>query len=200
MRGLGHLRAGGVESNVLTTVHAANEDRGVKVYRFLRDERGAPFLQLIPVIERITESDGGTSALWSSWRDRPLYTQQRTDVSNRSVSPDGYGRFLIDIFEEWVRRDIGEVYVQMSTPRSRTGWRPARHVRALQNLRTRARARTHRRRLLPRPLRRTALPARQHHRARPLACWRDPAQDPAHTRDAAPSRGGAKVGSHPRRR
>ena len=46
-------------------------------------------------------------------RDRPLYTQQGTLVTARSVSPDGYGRFLIDIFEDWVRRDIGEVYVQM---------------------------------------------------------------------------------------
>ncbi|MGZ4232141.1 MAG: anaerobic sulfatase maturase [Solirubrobacteraceae bacterium] len=114
VRGLDHLRAGGVEFNVLTTVHAANEHRGVEVYRFLRDECGARFLQFIPVIERLPESDGSTtSASWSSWRDRPLYTQHGTCVTSRSVSPQGYARFLIDIFEEWVRRDIGEVYVQM---------------------------------------------------------------------------------------
>lgn len=110
MRGLAALRTGGVEFNVLTTVHAANERRGVEVYRFLRDECGARFMQFIPVIERITDADG---ASWSSWHDRPLYTQQGTDVTGRSVSSEGYGRFLVDVFEEWVRRDIGEVYVQM---------------------------------------------------------------------------------------
>jgi len=121
MRGLGHLRAGGVDFNVLTTVHDANENRGVEVYRFLRDECGARFLQFIPVIERLTPSGGASDPSWSSWRDRPLYTQNGTEVTSRSVSPEGYGRFLIDIFEEWVRRDIGEVYVQMFDAPSPTG-------------------------------------------------------------------------------
>ena len=38
MRGLGYLRAAGVQCNLLTTVHAANQHRGVEVYRFLRDD------------------------------------------------------------------------------------------------------------------------------------------------------------------
>jgi len=101
-----------VQYNVLTTVHAANERRGLDVYRFLRDECGARFMQFIPVIERTAECNGG-EVPWSSWRDRPLYTQTGRSVTSRSVSPDGYGRFLIDVFEEWVRRDIAEVYVQM---------------------------------------------------------------------------------------
>ena len=50
---------------------------------------------------------------WSSWRDRPLYVQDGDRVTGRSVSAEQYGRFLIDVFEEWVRRDVGEVYVQM---------------------------------------------------------------------------------------
>ena len=61
MRGLGHLRDAGAEYNVLTTVHAANERRGVEVYRFLRDECGARFMQFIPVIERVA-SPGSTPA------------------------------------------------------------------------------------------------------------------------------------------
>jgi len=113
MRGLYHLRVGGVEFNVLTTVHAANERRGREVYRFLRDECGARFMQFIPVIERVAEARGDGEVPWSSWRDRPLYTQTGQFVTKRSVSADGYGRFLIDAFEEWVRRDVGEVYVQM---------------------------------------------------------------------------------------
>jgi uncharacterized protein len=113
MRGLEHLRAGDVEYNVLTTVHAANERRGLDVYRFLRDECGARFMQFIPVIERLAGANDDGDGAWSSWRDRPLYTQTGERVTSRSVSREGYGRFLIDIFEEWVRHDIAEVYVQM---------------------------------------------------------------------------------------
>ena len=53
MRGLGEPSRCGVEYNVLTTVHAANEHRGGEVYRFLRDDCGARFMQFIPVIERV---------------------------------------------------------------------------------------------------------------------------------------------------
>ena len=78
MRGLGHLRAGGVEYNILTTVHAANEHRGREVYRFLRDECGARFMQFIPIIERVAETAKDGTVPWSSWRDRPLYRRTAT--------------------------------------------------------------------------------------------------------------------------
>jgi uncharacterized protein len=112
MRGLGHLRAAGVDWNALTTVHAANGDHGRGVYRFLRDECEARYIQFIPIIERQTtpERDGAPE---TSWRDRALYVQEGSQVAHRSVGAEQYGRFLIDVFEEWVRRDIGEVYVQM---------------------------------------------------------------------------------------
>ena len=113
MRGLRHLREGRVEWNVLTTIHAANGDHGRAVYCFLRDECGARYIQLIPIIERVAEASDDGSVPWSSWRDRPLYKQEGTHVTNRSVTPEQYGRFLIEVFEEWVRRDVGEVYVQM---------------------------------------------------------------------------------------
>jgi len=102
-----------VDYNVLTTVHAANERRGREVYRFLRDECGARFMQFIPIIERVAEVTQDGAVPWSSWRDRPPYVQEGDVVTGRSVSPDGYGRFLIDVFEEWVRRDVAQVYVQM---------------------------------------------------------------------------------------
>lgn len=113
MRGLGHLRVAGVRFNVLTTVHAVNERRGREVYRFLRDDCGARFMQFIPVVERVSGSRDADQAEWTSWRDRPLYTQAGEKATHRSVSAEGYGRFLVDVFEDWVRRDVGEVYVQM---------------------------------------------------------------------------------------
>lgn len=112
MRGLGHLRDGGVAFNALTTVHAANEQRGGEVYRFLRDECGARFMQFIPIVERVSAA-ADPEAPRSSWRERPLYVQEGDGVTARSVTAEGYGRFLVDVFEEWVRRDVGEVYVQM---------------------------------------------------------------------------------------
>lgn len=113
MRSLGHLREHGVEWNALTTIHAANATHGRAVYRFLRDECGAHFVQFIPIIERVAEASEDGTVPWSSWRDRPLYVQEGDRVSGRSVTAEQYGRFLIDVFEEWVRRDVGEVFVQM---------------------------------------------------------------------------------------
>lgn len=112
VKGLAHLRAAGVEWNALTTVHARNGDHGREVYRFLRDECDARFIQFIPIIERVAEASDG-EVPWSSWRDRPLYEQKGELVTNRSIGGEQYGRFLVDVFEEWVRRDVGEVYVQL---------------------------------------------------------------------------------------
>jgi uncharacterized protein len=113
MAGLGHLRAAGVEWNALTAVHAANGDHGRAVYCFLRDDCGARFVQFIPILERVEAAGENGSVPWTSWRDRPLYSQTGDHVTARSVGALQYGRFLIDVFEEWVRRDVGRVYVQM---------------------------------------------------------------------------------------
>jgi uncharacterized protein len=113
MHGLSFLNDAGVEWNALTTVHAVNGDRGREVYSFLRDECGARFIQFIPIIERVAEAAEDGTVPWESWRDRPLYVQEGEVVTGRSVSAAQYGRFLVDVFEEWVRRDVGEVYVQM---------------------------------------------------------------------------------------
>jgi len=107
------LKRADVQWNALTTIHAANAGHGAEVYRFLRDECGARFVQFIPIIERVAEADGEGTVPWSSWRDRPLYVQRGERVTGRSVTAEQYGRFLIDVFEDWVRRDVGKVYVQM---------------------------------------------------------------------------------------
>jgi len=105
----------GAEYNILCTVHATNAERGRECYRYFRDEVGARFVQLIPIIERATpELIEIAEAGWGSHvQGRPLYTQSGSLVTARSITSEQWGRFLIDIFEEWVRRDIGTVYVQM---------------------------------------------------------------------------------------
>ena len=115
LRGLEVLKRHGVDWNVLTTIHAVNGDHGAEVYRYLRDELGATFIQYIPIIERATaETLASADAGWGSHvHGRPLYLQDGSLVTHRSVTPEQYGRFMIEVFEEWVRRDIGTVYVQM---------------------------------------------------------------------------------------
>jgi uncharacterized protein len=110
------LRKHQVDFNILCTVNAANEHHGRTVYRFLRDELGAKWVQFIPIVERASEE---TLAIANQgWSDQPgrkrlLYTQSGNLVTERSVGGEQYGRFLIDVFEEWVRHDIATVFVQL---------------------------------------------------------------------------------------
>ena len=116
MKGWRQLRQHKVDFNVLCTVNSANEKCGRKVYRFFRDELGAEWVQFIPIIERATTDTIQIANL--GWSEQPgqkrmLYTQAGNLVTKRSVGGEQYGRFLVDIFEEWVRRDVGSVYVQL---------------------------------------------------------------------------------------
>lgn len=114
LRGWNCLQQHGVETNILCTIHAGNEDHPLEVYRFFRDELKAQYIQLIPIVERVTEQTrvlanqgwGGAKG-----KDRPLYKQEGTHVTARSVSAEKFGSFLIAIFDEWVKRDVGQVYV-----------------------------------------------------------------------------------------
>jgi len=116
MRGWECLRKHEVEFNILCTVNAANADHGAQVYRFFRDELGATFVQFIPIVERSTaELLPLANQGWSErpGGPRPLYLQAGDLVTERTVKPGQYGQFLVDVFEEWVRRDVATVYVQM---------------------------------------------------------------------------------------
>ncbi len=99
MKGLRLLQKHRVEYNVLVTINHVNANHPLDVYRFLRDEAGATWMQFIPAIERLTE---GSVTRY----------QQGTTVSDRSVESQQWGSFLIAIFDEWVRRDVGKIFVQ----------------------------------------------------------------------------------------
>lgn len=114
VRGIDVLRRHEVDWNALTTVNAANGDHGREVYTFLRDDLGARFIQLIPIVERVTAALLPLAeAGWGHRRgQRPLYRQQGDLVTHRTVGAEQYGRFLVDVFEEWARHDVGDVFVQ----------------------------------------------------------------------------------------
>jgi uncharacterized protein len=86
-----------VDVNVLCAVHAASQDRPLDVYRYFRDDLGLTFIQLIPIMERENETG----------------YQEGDTVTQRSVDPVASGRFLEAVFDEWVTRDVGTVFVQM---------------------------------------------------------------------------------------
>jgi len=116
MRGWRHLKKHDVDFNILCTVNSANQKHGRTVYRFFRDELGAKWVQFIPIVERASPETIQIANL--GWSETPgskrlLYTQSGNLVTNRSVGGKQYGQFLVDVFEEWVRRDVGEVFVQM---------------------------------------------------------------------------------------
>ena len=116
MQGWRALRRHAVVFNILCTVNAANQNHGRTVYRFFRDELGASWVQFIPIVERASEETIDVANKgWSEQpgRKRLLYTQTGNLVTERTVGGMQYGRFLVDIFEEWVRRDVGRVYVQL---------------------------------------------------------------------------------------
>jgi uncharacterized protein len=116
MKGWQLLKDSGVQYNILCSVHAANQDRPSDVYHFFRDELEAQYIQFIPIVERATpEKLPVANSGWkeSSSNNRILYTQFGDRVTERSVSASGYGDFLISIFDEWVRHDVGQIFVQI---------------------------------------------------------------------------------------
>jgi uncharacterized protein len=115
MRAWELLRRYAVDCNVLCTVHAANADHPLEVYRFFRDHLQAGFIQFIPIVERATEELLPVANKGWGKRPgdgRPLYLQQGNFVTDRSVGAEQFGQFLCAIFDEWVKRDVGKVFVQ----------------------------------------------------------------------------------------
>ena len=95
LKGLSFLKKHQVEFNVLCTVNAGNSKFPLEVYRYFRDEIGAQFIQFIPIVERQNETG----------------FQEGDTVTERSVEPDEWGHFLVEIFDEWVRHDVGKVFI-----------------------------------------------------------------------------------------
>jgi uncharacterized protein len=95
------LQRHGVDTNILCTVNALNSQHPLEVYRFFRDELRAEYLQLIPIVEVEHPARVGPDGSWIPG-----------SVTDRSVQPEVFGDFLVHIFDEWVRTDVGRVFVQ----------------------------------------------------------------------------------------
>jgi len=112
MHGIECLKAAEVDFFTMTAVHRGNENHGAEVYGFLR-ELGAVRLEFAPVVEREANQrarDLGLNLATPPPLRRNLKCQPR--VSSWSVTPPGYARFLIEIFERWVRHDVDRVKIE----------------------------------------------------------------------------------------
>jgi uncharacterized protein len=110
VRGLKHLQKHKVEYNVLACVARETARRPFDVYHFFKKE-GVEFIQFSPVVERMT--DGGSDQLGLRLAGPAALDRDErdTNVAPWSVIPEEYGDFLIDIYEDWVRHDVGTVFV-----------------------------------------------------------------------------------------
>ena len=106
MRGIELLHKYNVEFNTLSVVNDYNVDYALETYRFLK-KIGSGFMQFLPVVERIADTNDETSLKLVA----PLHGEAK--VTEWSVSPEKFGKFLITIFNEWVRNDVGKYYVQI---------------------------------------------------------------------------------------
>ena len=107
MRGLSYLKKHGVEFNTLTVINRKNSYRAHDVYRLLK-EIGSKYLQFIPVVEQVAaEPDSNGLVLIKP------FSRQQSRVSDWSVEPLQFGRFLTEIFDDWVRHDVGQTFVQI---------------------------------------------------------------------------------------
>jgi uncharacterized protein len=102
MKALQLLQTHGVQFNTLTVVNARNQDHADEVYDFLKST-GSAHWQFIPIVERIREQDGKLAA---------PNEQEGCTLAKYSVDPKAYGRFLVGIFQRWVKEDVGKIFIQ----------------------------------------------------------------------------------------
>ena len=111
--GLKFLKKHGVEFNTLTVVNKMNSRKPLEVYRYLK-QIGSGFIQFIPLIERFADSEATKLGLDLSAPPRMDEAEKtRLSLTEWSVEPKTYGEFLVAIFDEWVRKDVGQVFVQL---------------------------------------------------------------------------------------
>ena len=105
MQGIKLLKKHGVEWNAMAVVNAYNANHPLELYRFFK-ENGCQFLQFTPIVERLTRHEDGRTLA-------SLADKDEISLSEASVAPEQWGYFLCAIFDEWVRKDVGKIFVEI---------------------------------------------------------------------------------------
>ena len=110
MKAIKLMKVNRVEFNTLSCVTRQNAKYAVEIYDFLKGV-GSKHLQFIPIVERKACSDALNPDL--ELAPPPLDGDDNDRVTAWTVLPDQFGRFMAEIFDVWVRRDVGTIFVQM---------------------------------------------------------------------------------------
>ena len=105
MQGIKLQKKHGVEWNAMAVVNAYNANHPLEFYRFFK-ENGCQFLQFTPIVERLTRHEDGRTLA-------SLADKDEISLSEASVAPEQWGYFLCAIFDEWVRKDVGKIFVEI---------------------------------------------------------------------------------------
>lgn len=114
MRALEMMAIHGVEYNTLSTINNRCAGRGHEVYTFMRSV--SRYMQFLPVVEMTVEGLNGAINHQSSTISRPTIVPPDTPgakLAPWSITPKAFGRFMCDIFDDWVIHDVGERFVQL---------------------------------------------------------------------------------------
>lgn len=104
MQGINLLKKHGVEWNGMAVVNDYNADYPLEFYHFFK-EIGCRYIQFAPIVERLSPHQDGRHLA------SPL--QQDEKLADFSVSPEQWGNFLCTLFDEWVRNDVGQYFIQI---------------------------------------------------------------------------------------
>lgn len=105
MQGISLLNKHHVEWNALAVVNDYNADYPLEFYHFFK-QIGCRYIQFAPIVERILpHNDGRHLAAVNEGTEEGL--------ADFSITPEPWGNFLCTIFDEWVREDVGEYFIQL---------------------------------------------------------------------------------------
>jgi len=110
MRGVKLLQKHEVEFNVLACVSRESCSRAGEIYSFFK-EQNIDFIQFTPLVERLPDTPAGDLGLHFALPPELKEKEEQIEVTPFSVEPEAYGNFLIEVFEEWIRHDVGSVFV-----------------------------------------------------------------------------------------
>lgn len=112
MGGLEFLQKHGTQYNTLTVVNRRNSQHPLEVYAFLKSI-GSTYLQFIPLVERTPSRAAREKGFALHLPPSPEQVEETAPVTDWSVRAEDFGDFLVAIFDEWVRHDVGTTFVQL---------------------------------------------------------------------------------------
>lgn len=106
MKGISLLQKYGVEYNVMAVVNDYNSEYPVEFYNFFK-KIGAQFIQFTPIVERLRKINSPLKLATAN------ESNTEAELAHYSISPVKWGSFLCGVFDEWIKEDVGKIYVQI---------------------------------------------------------------------------------------